>query len=54
MICRPIAVQEYEPNAFLESRVKAFKLVLLTSSRNPNPDMLQRMYTVRVVLQGGH
>lgn len=40
--------EEYSRNNFQDNRTKRFMLILSTSSRRPNEDMVERCYTVRV------
>lgn len=42
--------EEYSPNNFQESRTKRFSFILLTSSRQPNEDIVDRCYTIRILI----
>lgn len=42
--------EEYSRNNFQDNRIKRFMLILSTSSRRPNDDMVERCYTIRVKL----
>ncbi|EFJ52920.1 hypothetical protein VOLCADRAFT_115853 [Volvox carteri f. nagariensis] len=42
--------EEYDKNKFQESRIRAFGFIVLTSSRQPNPQLVERMYCLRVMI----
>ena len=43
--------EEYKPNQFQEVRVKNFKLVFLTSARQPETQVIDAFYVIRIKVQ---
>ncbi|GAX77970.1 hypothetical protein CEUSTIGMA_g5412.t1 [Chlamydomonas eustigma] len=43
--------EEYEPNKFQECRISAFKFILLTTESQPNEEMTEKFYSLRVLVK---
>ena len=51
-LVKPGDGEEYDRNKFQDTTIHRFIFVVLTSLRNPNADMIEKMYTLRIEIQG--
>lgn len=42
--------EEYDINKFQDIRIRSFVFIVLTSARRPNKDLVEAMYTLRVMV----
>ncbi|GLC46364.1 IQ motif and ankyrin repeat domain-containing protein 1 [Pleodorina starrii] len=49
-LIRPEDGEEYDRNKFQDSRIRSFAFIVLTAARQPNPQLVQQMYALRVMI----